>query len=399
MRFAIFDPVGSFFSIPTLQSLLEELEQMGAFIDIFMRFGKENLHKTNLIRSNPFPIPFKIFSGNIESTLRNWKWYVKYQGRKGNQQFSKNRYDLVFAINPEGVIAAHRNWVKTKTPYVYLSFEMFFKDELIKKGQLLEKQEEIIASRYALFIIIQDEDRGRLLSKENNLSLDQMDFMPVAPKGAALPSRTNYLRQRFNIDKGKMIILHSGTFRDWTCADELITSLREWPDELVLIVHTHYKKFSHEEDPYLAALKKLPNKNLFISNTPLDQNEYGDMICSADAGLVFYKPNNKPPFGGKNIQHIGLSSGKLASYARHGVPIICGRQKEYREIIRTYKFGEYTDQFSEIPNLAKKIHSDWSFYSQEALRFFRDQLDFNIHWPRIWKRIEDHISLSKHVSK
>jgi hypothetical protein len=391
MRFAILDPVSSYFSNPTLQCLFEELKVMGVSIDIFKRFGEEQLLKTNLIKSNPFPIPLKIFSGDIESTLRNWKWYLKYHGGKGNTQFLKNRYDLIFAINPEGVIAAHRNWIKTKTPYVYLSFEMFFKDELIKKGQLLEKQEEIIASRNALFIIIQDKTRGRLLSKENDISLDQMEFMPVAPRGNALPLRSNYLRQRFNIDKNKIIILHSGTFRDWTCADELIDSLTTWPDDKALVIHTHYNKYGLTDDPYISALKKIFNKNLFVSSTPLNQREYQDMVCSADIGLVFYKPNHIPPFGGKNIQNIGLSSGKFASYTKCGLPIICGRQKVYEEIINKYKLGMYSDQFSEIPYLADQIRKNWDLYSQESLRFFNEQLDFNIYWQKIWKRISEYI--------
>jgi hypothetical protein len=391
VKIAFFDPVGSFFSVPTLHCLFEELNRMSISVDVFLRFGADRLIASELFKAYPFPVPLRAWSGNLNNTLRNWKWFVKYHSWKGHNHLREGQYDLVFGINPEGVVAAYKYWEKTGTPYIYISFEMFFKDELESKAHLFEKDEEIIASQNALFVISQDKTRGMLLSQENHLPLDRIEFLPVAPSSGPPFTKTNYLRQQFKIEENQMILLHSGTFRDWTCADELIESLHYWPDDLVLVVHTHYEKYASGNDPYLSALKSLKKQNIFISNIPLAQGDYQKMICSAEAGLVFYKPNNTPPFGGKNIQNIGLSSGKLASYARCGLPIICGRQEGYKKLINTFKFGMYTDQLSEIPSLACQIQKYWDLYSQESLRFFNEQLDFKIHWPKIWKRIQDYI--------
>jgi hypothetical protein len=388
---AVFDPVGSFFSVPTLQILFEVFNDMRFTVDVFLRVGSHRIEKKRQVRTYPFPVPLKIWAGDLENTLRNWKWVIKYHAWTGHKKLNTSHYDLVFGVNPEGVIAAHRYWEKTRTPFVYVSFEMFFRDELGSNAHLLEKEQEVSASRDALLVIIQDTSRGNLLCQENGLSCDKIEFLPVAPRGGPIPKRTNYLRERFNIAANKMILLHSGTFQDWTCADELTESLPRWPNNLVLVIHTHYEKFGRGEDPYIRKIKQVADKKVFISNTPLDQKEYQEMICSADAGLVFYKPNHNPPFGGKNIQYIGLSSGKLASYTRCGLPIICGGQLHFKELIQTYKFGEYTNQFSYIPLLAGKIQENWNCYSQEAFRFFAERLDFNIHWPGIWKHIESHL--------
>jgi hypothetical protein len=391
-RVAIFDPVGSYFSVPTLQCLLDEFQRMGIWVDLFLRFGTQHVGGYKKVTAHPFPVTFRAWSGGIRSTLRTWKWFLQCRAWRGHSELRAGEHDLIFGVNPEGAIAAYRYWKKSGIPFVYLSFEMVFRDELQSKDQLAEKNEEISASRGALFVITQDAGRGQLLCAENGLTMDRLEFLPVSSRGAAAPRRTDYLRERFKIKADKKILLHSGTFRDWTCADEVTESALKWPDNLVLVIHTHYERFGRGEDPYILGLRKLASEKVFISNRALDQSEYEEMICSADAGLVFYKPNHKPPFGGRNLEMIGLSSGKLSSYMKNGLPVICGGQVNFMALIERYRFGEYSHDFNDIPRLFNKICENWSQYSSEAGRFFAEQLDFDIHWPRIWKRIRASIS-------
>jgi hypothetical protein len=84
---------------------------------------------------------------------------------------------------------------------------------------------------------------------------------------------------------------------------------------------------------------------------------------------------------------MGLSSGKLASYTRSGLPVIVSGNPILKPLMSEYKFGIYIDDSSEIPGALIQIKSDWDIYSKEARRFFIDYLDFDKFWPLVWERI------------
>ena len=229
MRIAVFDAVGSYFSAPTLRCMLEEFDYLGIGVDVYSRCGGEHLASVSRARACPFPVPFRAWLGDWRNTLRQWKWFLKYRGFAGYRILGCHRYDLSIGLNPEGVIAAYRLWKRTGTPFVYLSFELQFRDELKELGLLRLKDEEVVASRRAGLIVIQDLWRARLLAEENGLSAREMVFLPVAPRGVCGAPRANYLRERLSIRPGKTILLHAGAFKSFTDADRLMDCLPLWP--------------------------------------------------------------------------------------------------------------------------------------------------------------------------
>ena len=302
-----------------------------------------------------------------------------------DRMFSAGAYDLIIGIDSSGIISAYEYAKRYDVPLVYLSFEISFRDELSSKAKLEEKEKERLASQFANLVIIQDKWRARLLSDENGLQLEKFEYMPVSPASSPSIRASDYLRKRFNIPKGQTIVLHSGTFAAWTCADELIENVATWPEGFLLIVHTRY--IPGKNDKYIQTVRKAKLSNVVLSTEPLPADDYEQLVASADIGLVFYKPEPLSPFGRKNLQIIGLSSGKFSFYMKYGLPVISIGQQSYQELLKAYAFGENVSSFSEMPAALMRVRTNYDQHQTEARRLFSEKLDFDIHWPRLEARL------------
>jgi hypothetical protein len=65
-----------------------------------------------------------------------------------------------------------------------------------------------------------------------------------------------------------------------------------------------------------------------------------EFIQSADLGFALYQPTYKTIWEGRNIKHIGLSSGKIATYLQHGVPVATNELGEISNLIRKFGAGQ-----------------------------------------------------------
>ena len=139
----------------------------------------------------------------------------------------------------------------------------------------------------------------------------------------------------------------------------------------------------------------MESDNVRIASGALPPLEYDEMLRSADIGLALYRPSHETGYEGRNIATIGLSSGKLSSYARAGVPALCGGNPELRDFLDKYAFGEYVHRLDEIPRLAERIMGSWSRYHGGAKRFYAEQLDFDRFWPEVWERMRELVARSR----
>jgi hypothetical protein len=373
---AFFSPEEDFSTNPSLSCIIEALLTLGAEVDIFMGASRKCPPMEYDLRIYPFPMRLRKWYGGIKKSLGNWERYV--HGRKAHQMLKSQKYDLVFGVNPEGVIAALDYYRKWNTPFVYLSYEMLFKDELYEKARLCLKREEIEASQFAHLVIMQDPRRGYLLSQENNVSKKKMFWLPVSPKMEGSGCKSDYLRKTYHIPDEKWVVLHSGSFEKWTYAEELLQNTQNWSDNVVLVIHCKQKGGKRRRN-----IKKILNKdkhsNIIFSTTPLERSAYEQMVSSADIGLCLYKEVAGDPFLQKNIRHIGLSSGKFAYYTKFGLPVISVRSKTYTELAKHYNFGEDLEQFSELPGAMHRIMADYDRYSRESKSLFREKLVFDLY--------------------
>ena len=381
-RMALFEPRPNLAENPTLVCLLRAFARSGACVDVLMPVSDRYPSLSDVARY-PFPRRFSLWRGGIRSTLRGW--WDRSQQMQVDHRFAAGAYDLILGVDSAGLIAGYEYATRYHVPLVYLSFEIFFRDELSRRAEIEEKERECTASQFADLVIIQDQWRARLLATENRLSLDRFEYLPVSPGGSQRAGKSDYLRRRFNLSERRILVLHSGSFVEWTCADELLENVAAWPEEFVLVIHTKYRP--GRTDRYIQAVRQTKPSNVVLSTDPLPPEEYEQLVASADIGLVLYKAVPPSRSTQKNIQTIGLSSGKFASYMKCGLPVISVGQQTYAELLEDYAFGENIDSLSEMPAALTRVQSDYAHHRAEAQRLFSEQLDFDLHWRRLSARL------------
>lgn len=384
-RIALFEPYPDLVTNPTLVCLLKALTRGGARVDVMMHDTSSLRSLEGNISGYRFPEGLSLWYGDIRTTLQYWLYRFSMERLGMERRFAAGVYDLIIGVDSLGIIRASTYAKRFNLPLVYLSFEIFFRDELSTQKEIEEKDRETAASRSADLVVIQDSRRGNLLSAENNLSLNKFEYLPVSPDGFRCDGESDYLRRRFNISEDRTVVLQSGSLAEWTCAGELIESVAKWPEGFILVIHIPYE--SKQSEPYVQAIRRAELPNVFLTTGALPTEEYEKMVDSAHIGLVLYKPVPSSRYVQKNIEHIGLASGKFSFYMKYGIPVISFAQKEYDRLLRNYAFGENIDAFDDMPQALRRVRSHYDHYRTEASRLFSEKLDFDIHWPGLSARL------------
>ena len=384
-RIALFEPYPDLVTNPSLVCLLKALTRRGARVDVM-------IHDTSSLRSLEgnisgyrFPEGLSFWCGDLRATLRRWSERLDLERLGIEQRFAAGAYDLILGIDSLGVIRGSKYAKRYNVPLAYLSFEMFFRDELIVDSEIEEKEQEVKATQMADLVVVQDSHRGRLLAEENGLVLDKFAYLPVSPSGSRQVKRSNYLRDRFHLSEEQTIVLQAGTFADWTYADELLKSLDAWPEGFVLVIHSRDRL--NDTSRYVREIKAADLPDIILSTEPLPADEYEQLVGSADMGLVMYKTTPPSRYLQKNIGHIGLASGKFSFYMKYGIPVISVADQTYQGLLESYNFGENIDSFDELPDALIRVRSNENHHRAEAQRLFRERLDFDVHWPTLSARL------------
>lgn len=384
-RIAIFNPYPGFDTNPTLVCLTKALTNHGSHVDIMVP-PKDIWHPVDgNVTVNKFPEGLALWCGDVRTTMKRWRQDLSMERLRIDLNFATGTYDVIIGVDSLGIIRGSTYAKRYKVPLVYLSFEIFFKDELVRSVEIEEKQREVVATRIADLVIVQDAYRGRMLGRENRLMRDKFAYLPVAPSGTLEREKSNYLRDRHNIPEDHTIVLISGSFENWTCANEILDSLSEWPEKFVLVVHSKLKV--NEKKRYIRKINGAGLTNIILSNDSLPIGEYEQLVASADMGLVMYKAIPPSRYLQKNIGNIGLASGKFSFYVKHGIPVISLTQKIYEELFKEYKFGANIHSLDALPDALIKVRSRMNYHRKEARRLFKEKLDFDAHWPTISARL------------
>jgi hypothetical protein len=387
-RIAILSPASDFATNPTLCSLAESLLSEGAAVDVVMPRNSDFPSPDPRLKIYPWPSPYVLkwhLRANMPRRIFNHFKYRRdeYLHSRFRRECIERPYDLFVGVDQQGLLAAAGMRLHCETPIAYLSFEIMFERELTTPADIDRKRRERVACRDAELVIVQDRWRAQLLANENDIPSDRMFLLPVAPAALSAPVERRQVRERLGIPKGSRIVLHSGSFSDWTYGEELLANVGEWPEEFVLVIHG--RGMSAVSAGLLKQAQGL--RNVFAYVEPLSQQEYAELVAACDIGLCLYKPMSNNAYAGENLRTIGLSSGKFSCYARAGLPIVTVGQSCYAEIFAEHRCGENVGTVEEIPVALRRIVEDYDQYSREGKRLFRQRLDFAVHWPGLRERL------------
>lgn len=373
-RIAIIYPTKYVVTVPSLVLLVHLLIENNYEVDIFhsgklLNFKKPKLKEYTLKEQQCGTMIWKI------NFLFNWIPRIFVESIKRN-------YSVFIGVDQYGLIIAGILGKTLQIPYLYFSLELLFFDEIRSKFIKILKRLETFFNRSAFFTIIQDIERAELLRKENHLPISaNIVCLPNSSTGEVIGKKSHYLRSKFDISSERVIILYSGTISPEFMPLELVKMVVSWKENYVLILHSG-RSINYDNEYVKEVLKFIDNKVVFLDTTFISENEYEEMISSADIGLALYKTT-----GSKNIYYIGLSSGKIARYLKCGLPVVVSNLPSLARLIDEYQCGIFVDAVEQLPIAIEKIISEYEFYSANAIHCFNDKYSFKKHFNGVLEQI------------
>lgn len=294
--------------------------------------------------------------------------------------YDRENYKLIIGVDRDGIIDASYLSQLMDIPYGLISYEIFFRDET----SINFKNEEIDACKHIDFAVCQDEVRSSFLSEENHIPLEKIINIPVAGRGIKKWETTQYLHNTLNIPFDKKIALFMGSVAKWSMISELLQSVGNWPEEWVLVLHNRYGLNSHVNK----LIGNGHSKSIYISSESYPKPEdLSKMLHSVDLGIALYKPTFEGIYSGNNLKYLGLSSGKIATYLQHGVPVLTNEKGLISNYIREYRAGFIIGDIDEISSVLKSINLKES-YREGIYTLFKEKMDLDQQITRLLKTIE-----------
>lgn len=289
------------------------------------------------------------------------------------------RYSLIIGVDSAGVIVADTISQASRSPLAYISYEIFFKEEIGGEA----KQEEVVACRNVLFAICQDDLRAKKLSEENEIPLEKILCIPTSGRDVVTEQQEiNYLKNELGIEPEKNIALYMGSISGWAGIRNILYDLQDWPDDWVLVLHGRYS--GKEQYSIVEDLSKRAKAKLYLSTTPLETfAELYQLPLSADVGLAMYFPDYQSPYTGNNLAYLGWSSGKISTYFQCGLPVIVNEIGAISRDVIENDLGYVLSSQEKISSfLSETTKSELLQKRQRCREFFLSKIDFKIYEER-----------------
>ena len=369
-------PEGNVYNNPTLKCIIDLLLSRG--VEITIRYSRvlsrvPFLHVKGIIK----PIGYGYFFHKIKNLIfyHLSSPYLAWLSVWIETRFIYETYDLVIGIDRLGLIEAAYLYQITGTPFIFFSFEIFFESETSSSFKSLERR----AAKYVKWWFVQDELRAHHLQQENYLDPATCKLIPLASTGLGELS-TNRLRDQLGIPTDKHVAILIGSVTSWSMAAEIVASTIDWPDDWVLILHDRYGKAKSSLEKLGVDLTTIPMNKVYLSHqSKLMVDDMGEILSGVSVGLAFYRVFDSPTSRysvahGKNMRYLGLSSGKISTLLRYGVPVIINEIGLYADLARKHGFGLVCQAPTDISKLLPLCHT--TSLSTKASSFYESYLDF-----------------------
>jgi len=265
--------------------------------------------------------------------------------------------DVTIAADKGSLLAAI---LSGRPPLLYYSLEV---SPFSEEPNFLFKALHIVEYLYIKFrnpyVISQSECRINLIQERKNRQI----LIPVTSSGAILP-KTNHLRDALGIGTDKKVLLLAGGLGSDQLTLEILTQVKFWGDQYVLVLHSASGKYAAEVSAL--ACERENEGRVYLSRECFTIDGAEELIyASADIGIVLYKDL------GFNYRHTAFASGKLTAFLRSGVPLIVPDFDEFITLIEKHRFAE-PSRVHNIGEAADRILENYASYEAAAYTAYNE---------------------------
>ncbi len=369
---------GNTFNNPTLKCILDLLLEHGVAVTIRYPSSVTLMPLLPGITYLPFGrfcrIIKSLFFNRVCSERLSWLsvWIERI--------FLYKQYDLVIGVDRQGLIEAGLLFRMTGTPFVFFSFEILFESETSAAFKSLERT----SAQFARQWFVQDEVRAMHLQRENDLDPATRTILPLASSGPGVTG-SGRLRDRLGVPFEKKVAIVMGSLSAWSMTREIISSVVTWPDEWVLVVHERYGQTTNTLEALGLGVDVIPEGKVFLSSHAASMvDEMGEILAGISTGFAFYRPDYSSIYTGRNLEYLGLASGKISTFMRYGVPTIMNEIGLYADLAREHGFGLVARDAADIGALLPLLAD--SSWGEKARGFYDEHLDFTNYRDLVWEK-------------
>ena len=361
-------PYPNVFNNPTTRELINHLNEEGYEIHLWCRnvdilkFIKES----NIVIRSDF-ILWWIFKSIIINYLCISS-ITKFVSWVDSFRFKGTKYNLIISVDRHGLIEASGLNKYLNLKHHNINYEIFFRDETKRSYKKIEIQSYKDVGK----VLIQDNLRATLFSIENNFPLRNIFTVPISESSI----QTNHaiktrLRDKLGIPLNKKVLISIGSMEEWTMIAEIIELICSLDEKWVLILNSRFGDMPKQFQDII--VRNNISDRVFINQDPVaDISEMHSILDGVSYGLAFYKPIYTNKYLGKNIENIGLASGKIATYCKNNIPVITNANGNISELLFKYNAGLFIKDITKLPSKIDSIIIN----SDGPKELFLNELDF-----------------------
>jgi glycosyltransferase involved in cell wall biosynthesis len=154
---------------------------------------------------------------------------------------------------------------------------------------------------------------------------------------------------------------------DWTMALELADNALGWRDDKILVMHGVFEDRVYKD----RIINLIDNKKILLSEGNLSQNEYDEMVFSADVGLALYKA--------RDLNTYNMSSGKIMQYMRCGLPVITMKWPSLTEIIDKFDIGKCIEKIDCLEPAIDEVYLKYKNDKKRICSVYNHYFNVDIH--------------------
>ncbi len=273
---------------------------------------------------------------------------------------------LVLAIDNYAFFFAQKYF---PTKVILWSYDILTEDRPIRiKGGFLEKLLTAKGMK-AIALIIQDEQRKKLLEESMGITFSNTIYLPVSLNDSEFCRKAAEERRRRN-SFPTVNIIQNGWIAENRWSDRLIDAYQNWPGSYIL--HLHGFMGDWMEGKILKARRMPHVSTLLYSNDSLPQ-----MLDDYDIGFVGYAEEDS------NFEHNENASSQLVDFLRLGIPVIGCGSFSFNEFVAKQNIGISISSMEETADVIKKIVDNYALFSSSARKVYEQRFNLNAHFNNL----------------
>jgi starch synthase len=280
-------------------------------------------------------------------------------------------FDIIHAHDQTMLnIAVEIKKIKTNVNLVYDSHELFhswplnssnFDSKLIMLKSILARKyfirRELRNSKYIDFLITVNNSLAANLKKYFNFN-KTITVVRNCPDYSGTFQKTTVLRELFNIDQSKKILVFIGSniYLNSLNMEQVFLEFKNNTDYVIVVI----AGFNEHSNQVKKFISDNGINNVYFHDR-VDPYKINYFLSSADVGIV-------PTWNRKDLSYWLALDNKLFEYIQAGVPVLATQQPEYVAIVEKEKCGVCVnpDEANAYINGFKTILSDYSSYQLNA---------------------------------